>query len=32
MATDECVALLEPGERGGKQGVAHDQAWAISAS
>jgi hypothetical protein len=32
VAMDEGVALLEAGERGGKQGVAHDQAWAISVS
>jgi len=32
VAVDEGVALLEAGERGGKQGVGHGQAWAISAS
>ena len=32
VAVDEGVALLEAGERGGKQVVAHGQAWAISAS
>ncbi|ENO93134.1 putative metal-dependent RNase [Thauera sp. 28] len=32
VATDEGVALLQCSERGGKQGVGHGQAWAISAS